>query len=230
MDSRPVESGGVLGQLLKLYDQQQTDGTSQVSDSQAPESEAATEPDATELGGGLNLIGNEVVDAYGNHAAIEDVDPEVLKQAADSKPSTDSWRDSSRYSLQRSGAGLINLANQNIVQVSNAGHSVVKNVASDVGLDIMDERPKAARSAAGTIGGLIATSGNLIGAVSPLHAQLGPNPSRPGFTLDRYLLPDMNEKTLRRTAKIVAEASPVPKKMRTGPSGAMPLTLSLIHI
>ena len=224
MDSRPVESGGVLGQLLKLYDQQQTDGTSQVSDSQAPESEAATEPDVTELGGGLNLIGNEVVDAYGNHAAIQDVDPEVLKQAAESKPSTDSWRDSSRYSLQRSGAGLINLANQNIVNVSNAGQSVVKNVASDVGLDIMDERPKAARSAAGTIGGLIATSGNLIGAVSPLHAQLGPNPSRPGFTLDRYLLPDMNEKTLRRTAKIVAEASPVPKKMRTGPTGTVPLT------
>lgn len=217
MDARPVRNAGVLGQLLKLYDQQ-NDGTSEATESQLPESTVDPE-NRMSLGGGLNLVGNKVVDVFGNHAAIEDVDPTLLKQAAASKRSTDSYR----HSFSRSSAGVINLANHGITLGSNLSQNVVKNVAADVGLD-MDERPKAARSGAGTIGALIATSGNLIGAVSPLHAQLGPNPSRPGFTLDRYLLPDMNEKTLRRTAKIVAEAAPVPKKMRTGIPGAAPLT------
>ena len=224
MDARPAETSGVLGQLLKLYDQQKEE-ESHADESQAPES-VITSENGTSLGGGLNLVGHNVVDAYGNQAAIEDVDPKLLKQAAASKRSSESWRDPAKQSLYRTGGGLINLANQNITLASSVGQSVVKNVAADVGLDVMDERPKAARSGAGTIGGLIATTGNLIGAVSPLHAQLGPNPTRAGYTLDRYLLPDMNEKTLRRTAKIVAEAAPVPKKMRAAQSlsSGAPLT------
>lgn len=89
-------------------------------------------------------------------------------------------------------------------KIGKEGGRVIKGVATEAGIDI-DERPKAARSAAGVVGALVATTGNLIGAVSPNHAQLGPNPKRPGYTLDRYMLPELNEKTLRRTAKIVSD-------------------------
>lgn len=89
-------------------------------------------------------------------------------------------------------------------KIGKGGGRVIKGVATEAGIDI-DERPKAARSSAGVVGALLATTGNLIGAVSPNHAQLGPNPRRPGYTLDRYMLPELDEKTLRRTAKIVSD-------------------------
>lgn len=230
LDARPVASGGVLGQLLKLYEQQQAgdsqseDGTSVVTSDQAGK--------ATDIGGGLNLVGDTVVDAFGNKAPLSEVDPDLLKQAAEKQKldSLQSGQPTPRR-MSMAGTGLINLANQNLSQMGSnlgrvgvRGKEVVNTVATDVGIDVMDERPKAARSAAGTIGALIATTGNLVGAVSPLHAQLGPNPKRPGYTLDRYLLPEMDEKTLRRTAKIVADAAPVPKKMRqTHTPGGHPL-------
>ncbi|KAK0536229.1 pheromone-regulated protein prm10 [Tilletia horrida] len=94
-------------------------------------------------------------------------------------------------------------------ELRKAATHVARVAASESGLEsAMDERPKAARSAGGTIGALIATTGNLVGAVSPHLAQLGPNPRRPGYTLDRYLLPEMNAKTLRQTAEIIADAAP----------------------
>lgn len=220
LDARPAASGGVLGQLLKLYEQQREadsqseDGTSVVAGEQGNKPE--------EIGGGLNLMGDKVVDAFGNEAHLSEVDPDLLRKASE-KPrlaGPQTGQSASRR-MSMASTGLINLANQNLSQVGNnlgrvgnRSKAVVNTVATDVGIDVMDERPKAARSAAGTIGALIATTGNLVGAVSPLHAQLGPNPNRPGYTLDRYLLPEMDEKTLRRTAKIVAEAAPVPKKLK----------------
>ncbi|KAE8268871.1 hypothetical protein A4X09_0g3470 [Tilletia walkeri] len=102
--------------------------------------------------------------------------------------------------------------------LSKAASHVAKVAVAETGLEsAMDERPKAARNGGGTIGALIATTGNLVGAVSPHLAQLGPNPKRPGFTLDRYLLPEMNAKTLRQTAEIVADASLPPRSWRSVP-------------
>lgn len=230
LDARPAAAGGVLGQLLKLYEQQNA------ADSQSDDGTSVLSGDQTgqpaEIGGGLNLMGDKVVDAFGNEAPLKEVDPNLLKQATESQPlaALQSGQPTPRR-MSMAGSGLINLASQNLSQVGNnlgrvgnRSKAVVNTVATDVGIDVMDERPKAARSAAGTIGALIATTGNLVGAVSPLHAQLGPNPERPGYTLDRYLLPEMDEKTLRRTAKIVADAAPVPKKMRQSTTpGAQPL-------
>ncbi|KAL4402187.1 pheromone-regulated protein Prm10 [Malassezia pachydermatis] len=225
LDARPVASSGVLGQLLKLYDQEREGADSASHSETAPLAPPSETEQATSLGGGLNLIGDQVVDAYGNQAAVKDVHPEVLEAAVARKGMGTPTHGpvSPRRSSLYSGSGLINLANHNIATVGNVSQTVMKHVANDVGIDVMDERPKAARSAAGTIGALVATTGNLIGAVSPLHAQLGPNPRRPGYTLDRYLLPEINEKTLRRTAKIVAEAAPVPKRLREArtPGGSL---------
>lgn len=220
LDARPVASTGVLGQLQKLYelqheaDSHSEDGTSEVTGDQTGKPE--------DIGGGLNLVGDKVVDAFGNEAPLSEVGPDLLQKAAEQQQLAGlrSGQPTSRR-MSIAGAGLINLANYNLSQmgtnlgrVGNRSKAMVNTVATDVGIDVMDERPKAARSSAGTIGALIATTGNLVGAVSPLHAQLGPNPNRPGYTLDRYLLPEMDEKTLRRTAKIVADAAPVPKKLR----------------
>ncbi|KAK0551464.1 pheromone-regulated protein prm10 [Tilletia horrida] len=106
-------------------------------------------------------------------------------------------------------AAVIEKTQQSGKVIGKAATQVAKAAAAEYGLDAaIDERPKAARNGGGTIGALIATTGNLVGAVSPHLAQLGPNPRRPGFTLDRYLLPEMNEKTLRQTAEIIADAAP----------------------
>ncbi|CAD6884752.1 unnamed protein product [Tilletia controversa] len=115
-------------------------------------------------------------------------------------------------------AAVIEKTRQGGKGLSKAATHVAKVAVAETGLEsAMDERPKAARSGGGTIGALIATTGNLVGAVSPHLAQLGPNPRRPGFTLDRYLLPEMNAKTLRQTAEIVADASLPPRSWRSVP-------------
>lgn len=221
LDARPAASTGVLGQLMKLYEQQKAD--QDMSESEVgPGAPSESEIGATPVGGGLSVVGNQVTDSYGNSVHVDDIPPEILHQANQTRDSQDSAGRNSRTSAAMSRARL----NNNLVNVGRASHNAVKGVATEAGLDVMDERPKAARSAAGVIGALIATSGNLIGAVSPQHAQLGPNPNRPGYTLDRYLLPDVSsEKIQRQTAKIVRDAAPVPKGYR-GPltPGGGPMT------
>lgn len=70
----------------------------------------------------------------------------------------------------------------------------------------MIERPAAARSGGGVFGALVASAGSLIGSVSPLHSTLGAAPHRAGFTLDRYVLPEMNARTLQHTRQLLAES------------------------
>lgn len=217
LDARPVAGGGVLGQLLQLYEQQRQE---QASEHSATGDTPSATTDA-DLGGGVTLRNGRVVDAYGNEANVHELDPGLLRQGTSEPDTPHKTPGGTHYyssgrpvSMTSPSAGLGGFATSNMGHVGKFGQKVVKGVAAEAGIDVMDERPKAARSSAGTIGALIATTGNLIGAVSPNLAQLGPNPKRPGYTLDRYLLPEMNEKTLKRTAKIVRDAAPVPKSQR----------------
>lgn len=196
LDARPVMSGGVLGNLLRLYEQQQREAKSAATSSIASASEYNTDVD-----------GRQLIDEFPQHV-----------QAKLNSPGFQSKLD--KYEKRR-GLALHSIAlpspkiTQKFAKAGNVAFStstkVVRGVANETGIDAaLDERPKAARSDAGVFGALVATTGNLIGAVSPQHAQLGPNPKRPGFSLDRYLLPEMNAKTLKRTAQIVADAAPAP--------------------
>ncbi|EST08120.1 protein of unknown function DUF3815 [Kalmanozyma brasiliensis GHG001] len=196
LDARPVTSGGVLGNLLRLYEQQQREAKSAATSSVASASE-------------YNMDGD------GEHRFNET--PEQIQAKLDSPGFQ---RKLDRYEKRR-GMSMqsISLPSPKLTQTFakvgnvalNTSSKVVRGVATETGIDsALDERPKAARSDAGVFGALVATTGNLIGAVSPQHAQLGPNPKRPGYSLDRYLLPEMTAKTLKRTAQIVADAAPAP--------------------
>ncbi|PKI83797.1 hypothetical protein MVES_001893 [Malassezia vespertilionis] len=214
MDSRPVNSGGVLGNLLKLYEQQRAEETvdGQREKTMVDDSVSTSYAGVTNLDGGLSLVGNTIIDSYGNEAKVQDLDPRLLEQVI--QPPTERPPIASPSQLYSSGRATQPRAPINLMQMGDVGQKMIHGMGKEVGIDVMDERPKAARSSAGTIGALMATTGNLIGAVSPAHAQIGPNPKRPGYTLNRYLLPEMNAKTLRRTAKIVRDAAPVPKSIR----------------
>ncbi|GAC94744.1 hypothetical protein PHSY_002317 [Pseudozyma hubeiensis SY62] len=196
LDARPVMSGGVLGNLLRLYEQQQREAKSAATSSIASTSEY-----------NLDTSGRPLISETPEHV-----------QAKMESPGFQSKLD--RYEKRRGMSfQSISLPSPKLTQTFakvgnvafNTSTKVVRGVANETGIEsALDERPKAARSDAGVFGALVATTGNLIGAVSPQHAQLGPNPKRPGFSLDRYLLPEMTAKTLKRTAQIVADAAPAP--------------------
>ncbi|PWN92436.1 DUF1212-domain-containing protein [Acaromyces ingoldii] len=239
LSARPIAAGGVLGNLLKLYEQQQKE--QQAARKASGMSSEATSPlstpgpaggSATGAGGAAAGIGGHGV-GDGNLSdlvAAELRREDAAAKARGARPisSTSSGVDSPsrrRMSWAPSGGnspGWTKDITSGGLAIAGAGKKVLSIAAKEAGIDeAIDERPKASRSSAGTIGGLIATTGNLIGAVSPYHAQLGPNPKRPGYTLDRYLLPEMNAKTLKRTAEIVADAAPRPHwRSQPGTPGA----------
>ncbi|PWN48540.1 DUF1212-domain-containing protein [Violaceomyces palustris] len=218
LDARPVATGGVLGNLLKLYEQQQREqrqatlgisaGTSTVGS--LSDFDGASSPGDGGAATMSELVAQELRRQEGGKDARGGGGGQVriggVSDSRDSRGRRKSW---APVAMPSPGIGqaLTGLGST----VIGTTTKVVKGVANEAGFeDVMDERPKASRSGAGVFGALIATTGNLIGAVSPAHAQLGPNPKRPGFTLDRYLMPEMNAKTLKRTAQIVADAAPRP--------------------
>lgn len=225
LDARPVANGGVLGNLLMLYEQQQrqqqedlrvaagapTEAGSEISGDArtAPSSDLSRSKPPSSLGSavpGQNPFG---------------VRPRPLSRMGSALPSPTStvpMSDAQRKNYHPSKAAL--------TEMGKATKSLASSAAKDFGMEYeMEERPRAARSGAGVAGALVATAGNLVGAVSPVHAQLGPNPYRPGFTLNRYLLPEMDQKTMRRTAKLIAQASgPVPKQRRGRTPGSGSIT------
>lgn len=213
LSARPLATGGVLGNLLKLYEQQQREAKAQQKQSEM--SSGATSPLSTPAADLLD-------DRDGNLSSL--VSTELKRENAmavsrGSAPVSASPRRKS-WAPGTSPGNWTRDISEGGVKIAGAGKKVLTVAAKDIGFeDAVDERPKASRSGGGTIGGLIATTGNLIGAVSPHHAQLGPNPKRPGFTLDRYLLPEMNAKTLRKTAQIVADAAPRPYRSQPGTPG-----------
>ncbi|WFD33224.1 hypothetical protein MCUN1_000037 [Malassezia cuniculi] len=180
LDPRPVAASGVLGQLLKLYDNDVPVGSETTSLHESSTGLPAV-PVAAAAAGASDISEKHTVTPGGTATSPGGV-------------SHMSGRPQSIY----------HSATHQAATIGSASGRMIKGVAHEAGIDI-DERPKAARSSAGVFGALIATTGNLIGAVSPNHAQLGPNPKRPGYTLDRYMLPELDEKTLRRTAKIVSD-------------------------
>lgn len=218
LDARPVPTSGVLGQLLQLYEQQRIE--QEAGQSATGDTLSLTESDG--VTGDETIVNDkrlsDVTTSVPGAAAPESQSEKLGVPAGDSTvvrtPGGRQYYASGRPVSVTSPGGFGGFAKTGLTNVGTVSQKFVKGVAAEAGIDVMDERPKAARSSAGTIGALIATTGNMIGAVSPSHAQLGPCPTRPGYTLDRYLLPEMNEKTLRRTAKIVRDAAPVPKSMR----------------
>jgi hypothetical protein len=50
---------------------------------------------------------------------------------------------------------------------------------------LFGQRPPVERNAAGVIGSLIASTGNIAGPAAPKNSQLGPNLKRPGYHLSR---------------------------------------------
>ncbi|PWN35805.1 DUF1212-domain-containing protein [Meira miltonrushii] len=212
MSAKPVTSGGVLGNLLRLYEQQQKE-----------EREAKVRKAGFESQGTSPMSTPALGDQMGNATYSDVVRSEIGKRERNEKIAFDQTGFSSpnsanvrrrKYGSGTSPGGLGVAAIGAVGNLAGASKKAVALAANQAGLDTLEEaveeRPKSARSSAGVFGALVATTGNLIGAVSPHHAQIGPNPKRPGYTLDRYLLPEMNAKTLRRTAEIVADAAPKP--------------------
>ncbi|PWZ00952.1 DUF1212-domain-containing protein [Testicularia cyperi] len=202
LDARPVASGGVLGNLLLLYEQQQRELNAKSAGASSVGSVSEFTMDR-DTGAPSDVVSNPTPPAVQATMASSDFGRRVDRY--------EKRRAFSMQSIPLPSPGFTHT----FAKVGNAAVStsskVVRGVATEAGFDqALDERPKAARSGAGVFGALVATTGNLVGACSPQHAQLGPNPKRPGFSLDRYLLPEMNAKTLKRTAQIVADAAPAP--------------------
>lgn len=216
LSARPVATGGILGNLLKLYEQQQREERARQksgysSEATSPLSTPAVEMRQKEEANLSNLVSAELQreSMMGRDLAA----PSRSVASSATTPRRKSWAPGS------SPGGWKDVIDAP-VKIAGASKKVLTVAAKEAGFEeAVDERPKASRSSAGVIGGLIATTGNLIGAVSPHHAQLGPNPKRPGYTLDRYLLPEMNAKTLKKTAQIVADAAPRPYRSQPGTPG-----------
>lgn len=220
LDSRPIATGGVLGNLLKLYEQQQKE-----------EYERGAASSGVSTADGTSFVSTPDRDISRNDR-LRDIMSEGLQEekekekalAAGTVPAvspTGAAAAARRQAQDRRKSWNPSISTETALQsgskfAAKTGTAVAKSwrfVANETGFDdVGEERPRAARSAAGVAGGLIATTGNLIGAVSPYHAQLGPNPKRSGYTLDRYLLPEINAKTLKRTAEAVANAAPRPSR------------------
>ncbi|UZJ54874.1 hypothetical protein CBS101457_004194 [Exobasidium rhododendri] len=210
LSARPLATGGILGNLLKLYEQQQREEKARQSgfssNATSPLSTPAIESRSDR--DGLNFLVESELKMEKDTAGGDSRSPPTATNTG-----RKGWGPSASPGTWNNLAGGSN-------KVVGASKKVLTVAAKETGFeDAVDERPKASRSAGGTIGALIATTGNLIGAVSPHHAQLGPNPKRPGYTLDRYLLPEMNAKTLRKTAQIVADAAPRPFRSQPGTPG-----------
>ncbi|MCO5555816.1 hypothetical protein L7F22_009361 [Adiantum nelumboides] len=211
MSAKPVTSGGVLGNLLRLYEQQQKQEREAKVRKAGFESQNTSPMSTPALG---DQIGNAT---YSDVVRSEMAEREHAARTAFERSkvsSPDSGVRRRKYGSGTSPGGLGIAAMGAVGNFAGASKKAVAIAANQAGLDTLEEaveeRPKAARSSAGVLGALVATTGNLIGAVSPHHAQIGPNPKRAGYTLDRYLLPEMNAKTLKRTAEIVADAAPKP--------------------
>lgn len=212
LSARPVATGGILGNLLKLYEQQQREEKARQksgfsSEATSPLSTPAAEMRSKEDANLSSLVSAEL---QRESMATRGLAPSRSVASSQTTSRRKSWAPGT------SPGGWKDVIDAP-VKIAGASKKVFSVAVKEAGFEeAVDERPKASRSAAGAIGGLIATTGNLIGAVSPYHAQLGPNPKRPGYTLDRYLLPEMNAKTLRKTAQIVADAAPRPYRSQPG--------------
>lgn len=213
LSAKPVTSGGVLGNLLRLYEQQQKQEREAKSRKAGFESQGTSPMSTPALGDQVRNV------TYSDVVRSEMVESDVATKDAFGRsnlpPSSESgMRRRSKYGSGTSPGGLGTVAIGAVGNLAGASKKAVALAANQAGFDTLEEaveeRPKSARSSAGVFGALVATTGNLIGAVSPHHAQIGPNPKRAGYTLDRYLLPEMNAKTLKRTAEIVADAAPKP--------------------
>jgi hypothetical protein len=66
----------------------------------------------------------------------------------------------------------------------------LKGIGKWVGVDTSD-RPEAARSGAGVFGALQASALGLAGAATPHHSSVAPAPTRPGFRISRYSMPEV---------------------------------------
>lgn len=215
LSAKPVASGGVLGNLLRLYEQQQRE------EREARKLQAGSKPSST----GTSPISTPAIEEDGNLSEMvrAEMEKNNARNAAGLGTGSDVGTASSgmrrRSLVPRPGSQFLWTGDMP-AQLADKSKRVVASVAKEAGFDqleeAVDERPKASRSGAGVMGALVATTGNLIGAVSPHHAQIGPNPKRPGYTLDRYLLPEMNAKTLKKTAEIVADAAPRPRRSIPG--------------
>lgn len=183
--------GGVLASLLMLYDEQQR------ALGRHPLSNTSKDMSSSPI----EEASSEVEDDSAPRAMA----PRVVRRPLTEQPSE---MQDFHFPPEKRHAGISSLAGKG---------------AHMLGIDPIEgfERPEAARSGAGVFGALVATTGNLIGAVSPHSATLGPNPSRPGFKLQRYLLPEINAKTLKQTRKILASASAPDSPHRRLGSGSL---------
>lgn len=213
MDARPTGSGGVLGHLLMLYEQQQREQqqAKQGQQQEPPGSELSAEGGKSTYPLGSSQPPSSLDSAHGPRPNPLGVKRRPLSRMGSVLESTTSSATGGGTRYPKRGSHLLHESRQAIRHAEGAVASATAVVMGDYE---MEDRPRAARSGAGVFGALVTTANNLIGVASPAAAQLGPNPFRPGFTLDRYLLPEMNAKTMRRTAKIIASASdPPPRPM-----------------
>lgn len=79
--------------------------------------------------------------------------------------------------------GLDRLTNA-IPQMPRAGAASIGSAIHK--LPGVESRPPQARSSAGVLGALIASTGNISGAAAPENCKINPDPKRPGFHLSRF--------------------------------------------
>lgn len=161
LDARPVQSGGVLGNLLKLYEQQQREQASRSGlSSDAGTSDISTP--AEERGDLASLVASELHRERSKENGGRD--SPSMKSGTISPSTRRRWMTDSPHAYYKNGGRYAGQAGRHVASggktVAVAGGKIVKAVAADAGFDeVVDDRPKASRSAGGTIGGLIATTG-----------------------------------------------------------------------
>ena len=148
LSARPVQSGGILGNLLKLYEQQQREERARQkqsgfsSEATSPLSTPANERAPGRDGNLSSLVAGEL--QRENRAAAERGSA-PLSVSSVTTPRRRSWAPGASPSGWTS-----NVIEAPVKQIAGASKKVLSAAAKETGLeDAVDERPKASRSAAG---------------------------------------------------------------------------------
>ncbi|KAK4689555.1 hypothetical protein P7C73_g572, partial [Tremellales sp. Uapishka_1] len=162
----------VLSSLLALYNQQEINSATTTPASSRPPSIAASEEDESLT---------RTPDKPTHHHR---------RSWMSGRKSTDDG-DAGSYATHHRSKSSTSLADRHLHNQNSPSFLGAVKRAKDHFTD--SDRPKAARNGAGVIGALIQGTGHLYGAAAPTASTLVPAAGRPGYTLSRYSLPDVNQ-------------------------------------
>lgn len=193
---RAGPSGGVLSNLLRLYDQQQRQGSSSTLVDQWSDDESVSGTASPAAGrSGYRQPNPSSSSLFPSRPRFNrgTSDDSVQQPPRRSETGQSRGRGQKTPPLEFLAKGATDVGRGMVQGTAGAGKMAFKGVqavTSQVGerLDAGD-RPAAARSGAGVFGALQASAMGLTGVAAPAAARIAPNPEQPGYRIARYSVP-----------------------------------------